>query len=353
MNTVKMKGILLLIFVLNSLIAQCQYDFAIYHDNGAGTWEDGIVAFEKFLDWKGLSHNRVTANDINTTEIKNNYKAIYFSGGDADYYNADINSTGILNIQEFINEGGAYIGMCAGAEFASDSLIWYDYRIDYPLDLFQGISIGPIDDIAVWPNNCMTTVTMNHNNDINQFEPGTEDILYWGGSIFSPYEDTEFDTVATFNGFNDELAIINFTYGSGRVLLISPHPEIEENSTRDGVNVASNLDDNGTDWNFLWTATDWLLGEPLTYPDLSASIINSKKQTFEVYPNPTNGIIELDFAENNIKKIKIYDITGKVVIEKTDIHQNKTIDITQFKSGLYIVILESDRGIYTSKVIKE
>jgi len=55
------KILLFLFFSINLTLAKGQYDFAIYHDNGVGSWEDGIIAFEQFLNWKNISHNRVTS----------------------------------------------------------------------------------------------------------------------------------------------------------------------------------------------------------------------------------------------------------------------------------------------------
>ena len=191
----------MILFISQSISSQAQYDFAIYHDGNIGAWEDGIVAFEQFLNWKGVSHNRVTAQNINTIVLEDFYKAIYFPGGDADYYNTDINANGIQHIQNLISNGGAYIGMCAGAEFACDELVWQGYTIDYPLDLFQGIAVGPIDEIAVWPNHAMTTLSMDSEDAINQYEPENEDILYWGGTVFNAYSGTNVDTVATYDSF--------------------------------------------------------------------------------------------------------------------------------------------------------
>jgi glutamine amidotransferase-like uncharacterized protein len=262
-----MKRLFFILFITQSIFSQAKYDFAIYHDGDIGAWEDGIVAFEQFLNWKGVSHNRVTAKDVNTIALKDFYKAICFPGGNADYYNADINTSGVQNIQNLISNGGSYIGMCAGAEFACDKLVWQGYTIDYPLNLFQGKAVGPIDEIAVWPDYSMTTLSMNLEDEINLFEPKNEDILYWGGTVFNAYSTTNVDTVATYDSFFDKPAIIKFTYGNGRVLLIGPHPEIEEDSDRDKVNEVEELDDNGTDWNFLWTATDWLLGNTLSKPN--------------------------------------------------------------------------------------
>lgn len=294
---------------------------AVYTDNGNGAWEDGIIAFEQFLKWKGVTYERVSPLDVNTVNLKNYYDAIYFPGGDADYYNAAINQNGIQHIRELINEGGGYIGICAGAEFACDTFIWEGVEYDYPLDLFSGQAIGPIDIIAPWPNYTMTTITMNSKNPINQYEPASEIILYYGGSAFYPNSDFKIDTVATWDSYNNNLAIINFYYGNGRVLLLGPHPEIEEDSDRDSTDVAQELNDEGSDWPFLWSAVDWLLGYPITSP--STSSINRKLITktgntvsrIENYPNPFNSstTIKYTLEEANFIRLEIYTLTGQLV----------------------------------------
>ncbi len=330
-----------LLLISQSIFVHAQYDFAIYHDNNIGAWEDGIVAFEQFLDWKGVSHNRVTAQDINTITLKDYYKAIYFPGGDADYFNADINSVGINNIQELIADSGAYIGMCAGAEFACDKLVWQGIAYDYPLNLFQGEAVGPIDELAVWPTYAMATLSMNLEDEINQYEPENEDMLYWGGCFYNSYANTEFDTVATFDGYYDKTAIIKFTYGNGRVLLISPHLEIEEDSDRDYTDVAQELDDNGSDWNFLWSATDWLLGNPITNPAFVSIPSNSYDKYFNIYPNPSKKILNISISnKRKINKVIVYNNVGQSVIER--MINNNHIDISCLQNGIYIIEVEID-----------
>ena len=345
-----MKYILIFLFITQSIFAQEQYDFAIYHDGDIGAWEDGIIAFEHFLDWKEISHQRVTAQTINTTVLKDFYKAIYFPGGDADYYNADINSTGIQHIQDLISNNGAYIGMCAGAEFACDKLIWQGFEIDYPLDLFQGEAIGPIDELAIWPDYTMTTVTMNLESEINQFEPENEDILYWGGTTFSPYVGTNIDTIATFDGFFNHPAMIKFSYGTGRVLLISPHPEIEEDSNRDGVNVAEELNDNGSDWFFLWTATDWLLGNPLSEPNITFIPLSNNKLSILIYPNPAKNVLNISFVnqQKNLN-LKVFNQVGDEVLISKSV--GNTIDLTGFHIGIYIFEFEVNNTKLREKII--
>ncbi len=347
-----MKKTFFILFFTQFVFAQESYDFAIYHDGNIGAWEDGIVAFEHFLDWKEISHNRVTAYDINTLVLKDFYKAIFFPGGDADYYNADINSNGIQHIKELVSNNGAYIGMCAGAEFACDKLVWQGIEIDYPLDLFQGEAVGPIDELAVWPEYAMATLSMNLSDEINQFEPENEDILYWGGTVFNAYTNTSVDTIATYDDFFNNPAIIKFIYGTGRVLLISPHPEIEEDSDRDGVTVAEELDDNGSDWNFLWTATDWLLGNPLSEPNNLSSTLQDNNSNYKVYPNPTTNSIHI-WSESNqhIKKLTLYNHLGQIIVTKKA--TDTSIDLSNLKKGMYLIEFELNNIKYRNIIIKE
>jgi hypothetical protein len=70
------------------------------------------------------------------------------------------------------------------------------------------------------------------------------------------------------------------------------------------------------------------------------------------YPNPTNGIVSIEFADNSIKKIIICDITGKKTIEKTEIKENEQFDLSSYGSGIYIISIQTDNEIFTTKIIK-
>jgi hypothetical protein len=65
-----------------------------------------------------------------------------------------------------------------------------------------------------------------------------------------------------------------------------------------------------------------------------------------VYPNPTNGIVNI--GNKNLNKIIIYDITGNKIKEwKSDAQ----IDLSNFSKGVYILKLFSNNGILLDKVI--
>ena len=348
-------------------------DIAVYTDNGTGAWEDGIVAFENLLDWKGISHERITAPDINSVDLRPLYQAIYFPGGYALYYKLAIDENGLQNIRDLVNSGGGYIGICAGAYFASDSVYWEeDGLLDYPLDLFDGTARGAIDAIAPWDNYAMTTLKMNPDNPINEFEPATEQMLYYGGPVFVPHSGQQVDTIAVWAAWHDSLAAINFDYGSGRVLLLGPHPEIEEDSDRDSTDFAQELDDVGSDWPFLWSAIDWLLDRPISYPppsEIERGISPEQPERFErlqIYPNPFNPSTAISYSLKgplsgrlsavSEVKIVVYNTLGQKIRTLLNSRQEAGNYRVHFHAGnltagIYFVQIRVNQEIKTRKIV--
>jgi glutamine amidotransferase-like uncharacterized protein len=264
-------GVLLLSVFMTSGVLALRADFAIY--NGAGTWEPSKTAFKNFLEWKGLTWEEVGKNDINKKKLVGNYQGLFMPGGWAGDYNRDIKSSGDQHIRDFISGGGAYIGMSAGAFYACDVTIWQGDVLNYPSNIFDGDCIGPIDEIAPWPEYVMTTMDMNLGHEANVYEPSQRDVLYYGEPYFVANSGQEMQVFASWIVPSNPVAngapgIIGFNYGQGRVLLVGPHPEIEEDDSRDGTNFANELSDgpDGSDWPFIWTGVDWILKEPISQP---------------------------------------------------------------------------------------
>ncbi|MBC8319448.1 MAG: lamin tail domain-containing protein [Bacteroidetes bacterium] len=71
-----------------------------------------------------------------------------------------------------------------------------------------------------------------------------------------------------------------------------------------------------------------------------------------IYPNPTDGIFTIQFAENVIVDVVIMDITGKEVYKNT-INKTSQVNISSLHSGLYFVRLldNSSNNILVKKLI--
>ncbi|MDD2346174.1 MAG: leucine-rich repeat domain-containing protein [Bacteroidales bacterium] len=83
------------------------------------------------------------------------------------------------------------------------------------------------------------------------------------------------------------------------------------------------------------------------------SLIDFEKQNIVIYPNPTNGLFYIKFLQENIHKMTIFDIRGRIIFELNCVHEIETVDLSLFSNGLYVVMLQSDKGSSFSKIIKE
>jgi hypothetical protein len=75
---------------------------------------------------------------------------------------------------------------------------------------------------------------------------------------------------------------------------------------------------------------------------------------FIIYPNPTHDIISL---RNNSSStinclIEIYNIQGKKVFEKEMYKSNMSIDISEFKKGVYTIKINADSKLIVKRIIK-
>ena len=78
--------------------------------------------------------------------------------------------------------------------------------------------------------------------------------------------------------------------------------------------------------------------------------IDRKPFYFDFYPNPASDILYISVAENtNIRSVRIYELTGRKVLEKAgkeNVSGAKTrIDISDLKAGMYLLEVESAGGI--------
>ncbi len=107
----------------------------------------------------------------------------------------------------------------------------------------------------------------------------------------------------------------------------------------------------------IWTITDVANNETQCSFDVQINafvgIETLQQNGISIFPNPTNGIINFDFINNNIQQIAISDITGKIIIEKNNIQKNEMIDLSNFESGIYIIKIQANNEIFITKIVKE
>ncbi len=77
---------------------------------------------------------------------------------------------------------------------------------------------------------------------------------------------------------------------------------------------------------------------------------NELKSDISVYPNPVKDVLNFK-TEHTILKIEVYDSAGRILSSKS-ISENK-IDLSELKTGNYILKLYTEKGITNIKITKE
>ncbi|MEW6113492.1 MAG: BPL-N domain-containing protein, partial [Thermodesulfobacteriota bacterium] len=228
--------------------------------SGPGTWPESVLAAEEMFGWLGFQVERVGPEFI-SNQTMDTSAILVIPGGDMYQYSQDISPAGKENIRDYVGAGGAYVGICGGAYFASEEVIWRGHRLPMdPVAVFPGMAQGPIDEIAPYPEYRMAQLDVEDAaNPMVHSMPDTMWMLYYWGPALIPNTDAEVVQLARF-GATGRPAMIAFGYGLGRVFLVATHPEIEEDDDRDRVDFADELDDQGSDWGVVREAVLWILG---------------------------------------------------------------------------------------------
>ncbi len=71
-----------------------------------------------------------------------------------------------------------------------------------------------------------------------------------------------------------------------------------------------------------------------------------------IYPNPATDIINVNSEENRINKISINNISGQKVYEKQVKGFDSSVNISNLSKGVYFVNIETEKGIFVEKFIK-
>lgn len=82
---------------------------------------------------------------------------------------------------------------------------------------------------------------------------------------------------------------------------------------------------------------------------MSTSDFSTQKIKF--YPNPAKEVIYFDNTDNKSFSVSVYDVQGKILIEKTIENSSQSISVSSLNSGVYFVKVKTDSSSQTEKII--
>ena len=71
-----------------------------------------------------------------------------------------------------------------------------------------------------------------------------------------------------------------------------------------------------------------------------------------VFPNPTNGEVNLSLPENVSVQVSIFDAQGKLVAEQMNVSNNGKLNISNVTPGVYMVRLTAENDTRTFRIVK-
>ena len=84
--------------------------------------------------------------------------------------------------------------------------------------------------------------------------------------------------------------------------------------------------------------------------DLSTPAIESD-DLISVYPNPTKEKLHIECPKNS--RIQVLDLHGKILMEVISNNGYTALSLNKLSSGAYFIIVQSDQGIFTQKIIRQ
>ena len=83
------------------------------------------------------------------------------------------------------------------------------------------------------------------------------------------------------------------------------------------------------------------------------NITEEQISSVQIYPNPVNDRIFIE-AETEIEEVVVYDIYGRHQVTETPSRQgNLSIDLSDLKSGIYFVKINTEKGNIVRRIIKD
>lgn len=263
----------------------CVADIALYDppSEDDGVWEEEVRALMTLLDSYGWTWTLIDDGELNAGALgsgsSRHFRAFIGPGGYAAVRNRWISSVGENHIRSFLSSGGSYVGFCAGSYWTARTVRWAqqatggggsynqssDYAdFDYDLGLWPGVAQGPLG-WTPWLEGTgvsLEPVRINLNNPVMAAieMPAESRFFYYGGPFFtglstppSGYDVWAWalapsDAPAGGRAGDNQPVVVQFTEGSGQVILFSHHPDVLIGSEADGVSVQTYWNEAQIDW---------------------------------------------------------------------------------------------------------
>lgn len=195
----------------------------------AGATGKGVPRVTELLGKTGdIKVTPLTGKEI-ASGVLTNFDVVMFTGGSGSKQAESLGETGRDEVRQFVRGGGGYIGICAGAYLACSGFDW-------GVGVLNAKTVS--DKWARGDGNVEIEMTAK-GAALTSLPAGKREVHYENGPIIQPDNQKDIPAYEPLAFFRTELAkngspkgvminspaLVRGTYGKGRVLFSSPHPE--------------------------------------------------------------------------------------------------------------------------------
>ncbi|MGB0390195.1 MAG: T9SS type A sorting domain-containing protein [Salibacteraceae bacterium] len=88
-------------------------------------------------------------------------------------------------------------------------------------------------------------------------------------------------------------------------------------------------------------------------PAMNLEKVTQSDNSINIYPNPTNGVLNFE-STNNIEKIEVYNTIGGLVYKNFYKNKNRVlVDLESLHNNMYLIKLYSQNEVSTHRIIKQ
>ncbi len=211
----------------------------------------------------------------------------------------------------------------------------------------QGDALGDDAISNVWGNKPIVIEFTVNMTDADPFDPATDEVYISGNmyspdwtqpGTFAPFKMSPVTDSAMYYRLNYTLYEGDYEYKYFRV--INNEPSWNNGEWAEEINRTLKVD----------TATISKISD--IWGDKPAGIFNEPNEfTYSMYPNPVLTILNIDNT-TDVSQINVYDATGRMVRTVEVATASVTIDVADLQTGVYIVNVHNEKGMQSSKFIK-
>ncbi len=208
-----------------------------------------------FFTENGYKYKSVSSAEIKSGSFAMDTQLLIMPGGESITYLKTLQDLGAKNIRNFVDKGGSFAGICAGAYYATSYRKGGVATGKYGIGLLEGTAY----DGTRSGEPGFIEGMMSFDVFVKGIASRLQIILLLGPAFYYDAKEAAKKQIEVLARFTDHKspAMIRFQYGKGRVFLAGPHAEIEEDRT--DWQDTEGIVDPESDWPLLKGAIDSLL----------------------------------------------------------------------------------------------